>query len=1261
MTQIQASVNVKDNVDGKIEQKIKAIGVASVTTATQLSTLQKAINGISSQSINSFSSAVNTLGRTNLSGLRSQMQQLTTISSQLSGSFSSTAQQAVKLQIAQTKLQQEQAKLAILNTRLQQQSTNLATAQQKQATATANLANATARANTAKTRSQIASTQATTATIRLQQAQARLEWQLKRTAQSTNATDTGLRKFVGTMFALSAIASSAMGMAMLGDEYQRLINKLSLVTTNADQARNRLATLTDVALNSYAGLDSVTQLYTRLDLALKQTGGSASEAIQMTQTLSKAVSLAGLTTAEANSALLQISQAFNKGKLDGDEFRTVMETMPPLADAIARQFTKMNNGITVTRGELLKLAPEGKITGEVMKQAVLEMAEVVDQKFAQLTPTLSMHLQNLQTQAQVYFGAMFKDSGMAQALGNSIKWISQNLEIATRLAFAFGSAVAVGMALKSVSSFITMLTAVKKAYMSATGIVATFNAVVGASPIGWIIAGVTALGFVMDSLFDGIIGKTLFPSYDQDVAKTQDYINRLKDINSQMGLMSYTKLTQEQTLLDQAMQRNTTTIDEQKAKIKEHEQAITRKEQALKQAQATVEMYNQSGRSAIDMLAGWGASIDEQAQAEEQVKRLTTELTDERASLTEETRKLEEAESNNTEILKSQLYNLEQTIDRIDKAREAIKDKTDKDIEANAELSAQKEIVEKSKSHYDNLINRVKSLRAELHRLLGINANLDPAINETAEKQADQVMEEAKARIQKQTEYMNKFAKATKDQQTAMTVEKNLGKDLELFRDKDTGKLTKEGQKLLDDRIKAEKALQDRKEADAKREQATRKAERDAENKRKKAESEAQREAKKKANELQKAREELDRYVGKLNDEQTLLQQGYENYNSYNELYALRLKLQQKGYNLTERQVQELKNKIDANERLKELAKEINNLEENSLQKQREQIALKLQAIQKANISDTDKVIANENIFASQGLTTGVNQGVTAIQNEYATRLELLKQYHAQAEMAELEYNMRVQGLAQQRNEAVYNQQLANLHNMGGMFEVTAVAFESFSQNATTSLMNVLNGTQSISDAMRNLASTILTSVVQAIIEMGVKWVAQQVMQMAFGQSMMATQLATSTAMATAMASAWATPASLVSLASYGANAVPAQMGMATTIGMAKTMAVAGARRNGGSVNAGDLYQVGEGNAPEIYQSRSGRQYMIAGDNGRVFSNKQVMGSGGGNVVHVTQNVTINGNGQMDADTLSKMREQTRSVIYEVLADEKRDAGGMLA
>ena len=48
MTQIQASVNVEDKVDGKIEQKIKAIGVASVTTANQLNVLKNAVSSLSS-------------------------------------------------------------------------------------------------------------------------------------------------------------------------------------------------------------------------------------------------------------------------------------------------------------------------------------------------------------------------------------------------------------------------------------------------------------------------------------------------------------------------------------------------------------------------------------------------------------------------------------------------------------------------------------------------------------------------------------------------------------------------------------------------------------------------------------------------------------------------------------------------------------------------------------------------------------------------------------------------------------------------------------------------------------------------------------------------------------------------------------------------------------------------------------------------------------------------------------------------------------
>ena len=1244
MTQIQASVNVEDKVDSKIEQKIKAIGVASVTTANQLNALKNAVSGLSSRNINGFSNAVASLGRTNFSGLASQMRQLAQVSSQLNGSFSQTALQATKLQIAQTKLQQEQTKSSILTVRLQREQQALSNAQNQGAISANNLANAQARANTAQIRSQIASTQAITATIRLQREQARLEQQLQRNSQASAQANIGLRQLVGTMFALSGAGATIIGIAQLGDQYQSMINKLTLVTNSAEEARNRLASLTDIAKSSYSDLQSTTQLYTRLDMALKQTGGSASEAMQVTQTLSKTVALAGLTTAESSSALLQISQAFNKGKLDGDEFRTVMETMPPLADALARK-------LGVTRGELLKLAPQGKITGEIMKQAVLEMAETVDQKFANLTPTVAMQLQNLQTEAQTYFGAMFKDTGLAETFGNAIKYIANNLELATKVAVAFGIAVAFSTGLKTLNSLITAVKSVRTAYAVATGIVGTFNAVVSATPIGWLIAGVSALAIGMDYLFDTGLGKSLFPSYDQDKAKVDDYISRLKDINTQMGLMSYTKLTQENALLNQAMEKNKTTISDTEQKLAKVNEKIAEQQKQYDDAIAMLERYKSKQYTETDnAIIASGFSLVEFAMRQQgEAQKHLIDLNAEQANTQ---RDLDKANENNIELMKSTLYNMEQQIEKIENARKAIEGKQKSDIEANEELKTQKKIVDESKDKYDKLVQSVKDLRTQLLGLLGVSANLKPAINNAGEKTTDQVADEIQARIQKETDWLNTFSKASSDEQKRMEIRKQLAKDLanERFTDKKTGELTEAGNDLVNKRLEAQKAVEARRKSDAEAERNARKHAKDAE-----------RDAKKREDERQKAIEKQEQYVGKLNDELALLKEGYQNYTKYNSLYALRLELQQKGVNLTDQEMSAIKGKIDAVEREKELAKEINTIEENSLARQQEQWRLKLDALSKANISQQDRQINVDNMVGSMGATYGVNQGIAEITAQYEAHYQRIQELRQQNYLNEEQAQMALQTLDSSYQDAIYNKRLENLHQMGGMYEVVATAFETFTQSATNNLMSVLNGTKSISDAMRDLASTILNSVVQSIIEMGVKWVAQQVMQMAFGNAMMATQLATSTAMATAMASAWATPATLVSLATQGANAIPAISGMTSTLTLAKTMAIAGARRNGGTVNAGDLYQVGEGNAPEIYQSRSGRQYMIAGDNGRVFSNKQVMGSGGGNMVHVTQNITINGNGQLDADTLNQFKEQTRTVIYEVLADEKRDAGGMLA
>ncbi|HAV2293229.1 TPA: tail protein (tape measure), partial [Enterobacter cloacae] len=145
------------------------------------------------------------------------------------------------------------------------------------------------------------------------------------------------------------------------------------------------------------------------------------------------------------------------------------------------------------------------------------------------------------------------------------------------------------------------------------------------------------------------------------------------------------------------------------------------------------------------------------------------------------------------------------------------------------------------------------------------------------------------------------------------------------------------------------------------------------------------------------------------------------------------------------------------------------------------------------------------------------------------------------------------------------------------------------------------------------------------------------------GQTLGAASTAASVGMATTTATAWAPAAALASLASFGANSAPAMAGIASTVGLAQGLALAGARYNGGPVSAGSMYQVGERGKPEIYQASTGKQYMIPGDNGKVISNKDLTAGGGVSVIINVQNMTSatfdaqatnNGDGTITVDAI---------------------------
>lgn len=311
------------------------------------------------------------------------------------------------------------------------------------------------------------------------------------------------------------------------------------------------------------------------------------------------------------------------------------------------------------------------------------------------------------------------------------------------------------------------------------------------------------------------------------------------------------------------------------------------------------------------------------------------------------------------------------------------------------------------------------------------------------------------------------------------------------------------------------------------------------------------------------------------------------------------------------------------------------------------------QAIKAAAEEEKKRAQASQNFTSLQGQVSPV----AAVDNSYLTQMAQLNEYvtlypqkiaEAEALRASIEEQYHQRRMAAMWEEW---QQQSQINSMIG------AAVDSLQGGATSAITGLINGTQSLQESFANIGTTILNSVVGSLVQMGIEWVKSQLM----GQAAAAASLASTMAQATAAASAWAPAAMSASIATMGSAAAVGQTAYAGSLLAAKGMAVAGARYNGGPVDAGSLYRVGEKGKPEIFQASNGSQYMIPGDNGRVISNKDVLGGGGGGAsFNPVMNLTINTTGGIGSEDIARLRKAWSNDMLKMMVDQSTRPGGLL-
>lgn len=494
-----------DGIAPSIAKKIAAIGSEAKAAKSSIESLKSALAGLSSSGLARM--------QAELSSMASAQKTLATELGRTKTSVASLSSEQTKAAIGAQRLAQAQSAAAAAAAKSQTAQANLATATARTATAQAQSATAAQRLATEVQRTAVQTANAAAASDRAAAAALRLEQAQGRAAKQTNTLSSGLMVYSRAALAAAGAgvgaAAATLGAGSMAETYTVLQNKLQIVSESQAQMNQLTEELFAVASRSRSGIEATVTSFSRFDRALRILGKSQQDSLTLTETINKALIVSGATPKEAESSLLQLSQAFNSGRLQGEEFKAVSESMPLILDALAEATGKPVQ-------EMKKLSSEGGISADLLYKAFSLLRTQVDKTFGDMTPTIGQSLSVLRNSAIKFFGEINKSLGITAGIATATLAIANNfdklaiasLAVGAGMAYAFSPAIitAIGAVTKGVAKLTVLMAANPMALLVGALVGAVAYLVMFRNELTIGIDKTTTLGNFATAVFDNIAG-----------------------------------------------------------------------------------------------------------------------------------------------------------------------------------------------------------------------------------------------------------------------------------------------------------------------------------------------------------------------------------------------------------------------------------------------------------------------------------------------------------------------------------------------------------------------------------------------------------------------------------------------------------------------------------------------------------------------------------------------------------------------------------
>lgn len=254
-------------------------------------------------------------------------------------------------------------------------------------------------------------------------AQSDLDKLAKQSGKTESATASLTKSFGVLNVALGAMAVGKLTTEFFktADAMKLVEARVKLVSTATENYSNIQKQLVSIANENRTSFSATAQLYSKMKPDLDRVGVSTATVMKITDSFGKSLLIGGASAEEAASATLQFSQAMASGRLQGDEYRAMIENNPRLMRLLREELGK-------TSSEIKQMATDGKLTADVIGGVLVRGMEKLQKEVKTIPDTIGSSFQVFKNELALTVEQLDKTTGASELVIRATKSLTESVK-----------------------------------------------------------------------------------------------------------------------------------------------------------------------------------------------------------------------------------------------------------------------------------------------------------------------------------------------------------------------------------------------------------------------------------------------------------------------------------------------------------------------------------------------------------------------------------------------------------------------------------------------------------------------------------------------------------------------------------------------------------------------------------------------------------------------------------------------------------------